>query len=327
MSDADKSGEERLREEIGQLAVDEILALCYSFAQKPARLRLYLDVLRSRGGQRAQFAACLICFDLARQGDGAMQRDFLMLAEAIRGLASDEGFVGTMIGEDPYLTFIWELLSAQLDEMDGRMDVEAVAPAVAAESVATLDLFSEADLNDDLGDLAFDIDEAAIREGFDRSVERFLGKVPEVPAYDPNAGFRLGHRGDTDRIERFLMELDSFSGPIPAARAFRVLALLFYGTHMRSKSLFGSVNERKQLLLREGLREFERYGERVWEIVGVMGPHAEPEAWSKIAEVLIDFMSWRLHRSPSVTVEEYDAVERQIARDRARGTRSAERAS
>ena len=114
--------EERLRSEVSGLGVDEILALCFSFSHKLQRLRLYLDVLRRKGGQRAQFACCLICFDMARQGDEASRLEFVYLADTIRSLADNSEMIDTLVRDDPYLSFIWDLLEAQLEEMDTRFE-------------------------------------------------------------------------------------------------------------------------------------------------------------------------------------------------------------
>lgn len=315
------TAEELLLREIAGLPVDEILALCYAFATRHERLRLYMDVLRRRGGQRAQFAACLICFDLARQGDTSLQSEFAFLAGTIREVAADAEFVHTLVGDDQYLTFIWELLEAQLDSMDARFDTEHTIQTThpEAEEVAALDLLSDDDFVEELADFDLMVDEPALQAAFDRAIDTFLGKIPSIPAYDPEAGFRLGHRRDTDRIERFLLDLESLREPVPSARAFRAITLLFYGTHMRSKSLFGAVNQRKQRLLREGLREFMVSGELVWQIAGVLEMHANPGAWPKTAEVLLDFTHWCGRRAPGpINVNAYDAVERQIERDRKR---------
>ena len=324
-SDSPVSGVDRLRAEVGQLAVDEILALCYSFQQKPARLRLYLDVLRRRGGQRAQFASCLLCFDLARQGDTALQHDFVFLAGAIRDLARDEAFVESMVGDDPYLSFIWDLLAAQLEEMDARFETEHTVQTTlpeTTEEIGALDLLSDADLADELGDFSLDVDEPALRAAFEHSVDNFLGKVPGIPAYDPSCGFRLQNRHDIERTERFLLELESLRGPVPLARAYRALVLLAYGTHMRSKSLFGAVNERKQRMLREGLDEWLGCVEQLWQIIGVLQMHGERSMWLKIAEVITDFVHWNAYREPGdARPRDYPAVERQIERDRHRGGR------
>lgn len=319
---ADSAGIELLKREVSQLPVNEILALCYTFAQKPERLRLYLDVLRSRGGQRAQFAACLICFDLARQGDVALQREFVFLAGAIKDLALNQAFVEALLEDDPYLTFIWELMLAQLEEMDQRFATDAAvepAPTPATE-VATLDLFAEEDLELELGDFAIEVDEARLRQQFHTAVDTFLGKIAHYPAYHPHGGFRLGHRGDTERMDTFLQQLDSLREVVPNAGAFRALTLLYYGTHMRSKSLFGRLNERKAALLREGLREFERSGQQMWQVASVIQTHGQPHAWEKMVEVMLDYTHWRLyHPAPQFTLEQYPVVERQVERDRKRG--------
>ncbi len=323
MSDAHQEALERLRQEVAGLGVEELLVLCYSMHQRPElkldRMRMYLDVLRRRGGERAQFASCLICFDLARQGDEVAQREFAYLADTMRTLALKEDLTKALVGDDPYLSYVWELCEASLVEMDPRF-VDGEREQITAEAVATLDLLSDADLGDALGD--FEVDDGAMWLRFDEAVEAFLGGEVGVPVYDPTAGFRLRNSGDVDRIERFLRELDSLRDFVPPARGFRALVLLFYGTHIRSKGLFGAINQKKQELLRAGVTEYFTSGQDVWEVAGALGPmHAEPEVWEKIADVVADFAGFcaghpeALQQGPAA----YDAVGRLIERDAARG--------
>src|SRR5690606_10654000 len=105
---------------------------------------LYLDILRRRGGERAQFACCLLCFDLARQGDATSQREFVYLADTMRQLAQNTELVDALTLHDPYLTYVWELCQAQLEEMDPRFAGGAPEPVAEAPAVGELDLLSDA---------------------------------------------------------------------------------------------------------------------------------------------------------------------------------------
>lgn len=89
---------ETLRQEIEHLDEEELLALCYSFHTSQERLKLYLDILRKRPGQRAQFASCLLCFDLARQGHEKCQQEFPLLAETLLVLSRDTFLVQKLLG-------------------------------------------------------------------------------------------------------------------------------------------------------------------------------------------------------------------------------------
>jgi len=320
MTDESLSPEEQLRQEVATVTVDDILALCYAFQHKPERLWLYLDVLRKRGGERAQFACCLICFDLARQGDTVFQKEFAYLADTMRTLAEKTELVSTLVSSDQYLSFLWELCEAQLAESDPRFAVEPVPEPAASEAIA-VDLLSDADFGDDFG---ISVDESDLRLQFDEAIERFLGAEPGMPIYDPNAGFRLRDGDDVQRIEKFLQALDSMRELVPIARGYRALTLLFYGAHMRSKGFFGGINQRKQALLREGLGEFVTSGREMWTILGVLSPlHASPEVWDKISDVLADFTEW-CAIAPELAahgVAAYDPVSRLLARQPLSGNR------
>lgn len=319
MSNLDPS--QLLQAEAAGLAVDDILALCYSFGQKggahEARLRLYLDVLRKRGGERAQFASCLLCYDLARQGDASAQREFVYLADTIRGLAQKVELVDALIASDPYLVYVWELCQAQLEDMDPRF----VEPE-QADQIAAINLLTDDDFDQEPGGFSIEVDDTALWMRFDRAVEDFLGGQLGVPVYDMDAGFRVKNNRDVERIEHFLLELDSVREFVSPARGFRALTLLFYGTHLRSKSLFGAKNERKQQLLQAGIAEYFASAGEVAQIVGVLGPmHAEPEVWEKISDVVLDYVTLCAD-VPDVLAQgpgSYDAVGRLVQRDAARG--------
>ena len=312
--------EERLREEVATLGVDDLLALCYAFQHKPERLRLYLDVLRKRGGERAQFACCLICYDLARQGDATFQKEFAYLADTVRSLAKNQELVSTLVANDKYLTFLWEMCEAQLEEADPRFAVEPTAEPGAADAIK-VDLLSDADFEADFG---IQVDQQTLVRQFDEAVEAFLGGEVGMPIYDPEAGFRLRHDADVQRVEKFLQQLDSLREMVPVAQGYRALTLLFYGTHMRSKGFFGGINQRKQVLLREGLSQFLSSGPFMWEILGVLGPlHAAPEVWEKVSDVLADYAQW-CAVAPEIAAHgpaAYDPVNRLLARQPLVGSR------
>ncbi len=312
--------EQALRDAMVSLADDEILALCYAFKSNHARLRLYADMLRRRGGGRAQFASCLICYDLARQGDLGFQREFELLAPTMRSLAAQPTFVDTLLGTDAYLMFIWDLCRAALEALEEggatAQEVHAQAQALdtASRPLAELVLLEDKDLDDDFG-LA--TDDVTLRRRFDDAVHEFLGGVANAPMYERGAGFRLDSGRDVQRIETFLARLGSLRDVIPQARGYRALVLLFYGTQLRSRTLFGGVNQRKQQLLRDGLSEFMHAGMYMWRIVGVLGPlHCAPGVWDKIVEVLVDFVVFSRHdpdaamRSLDDSIRSYQPVGR-----------------
>lgn len=309
---------DQLRREAAGLAVDDILALCYHFEQKHQleRLRLYMDVLRQSAGERAQFASALICFDLARQGDAVAQHDFGFLVDTIRGLAGNEQLVDQLVGGDRYLRYVWDLCQAHLEQLDLRFSGPEIEPAPAA----SVDLLSDADFKGELPDLS--VDDARTRHRFEEALEAFLGGTPGMPVFDAEAGFRLHNGRDVERVEAFLLELDSLREFVRIARGYRALTLLFYGTHMRSKNLFGVVNGRKQETLRAGLAEYAGSGHMLPDLVGVLSPlHSEPDAWMKVADVVHDYLAYcaadpdAARKGPAG----YDAVGRLVARDQARG--------
>ena len=311
--------EAQLLSEVAGLAVEEILALCYAFKASTARLRLYSNALRRRGGERAQFASCLICFDLARQGDETAQLEFRFLSDTMRSLATDNALVHSLVGNDDYLVFVWELCQGQLQEMDPRFDASTEPLTLEKDTpVASVNLLSD----DDFDDFVISVDDARMWRRFDEAVEVFLGGTVGVPVYDPTSGFRLHNGRDVSRVEKFLQELDSLREYIPLSRGFRALTLIFYGTHMRSKSVFGVINKKKEAVLRAGLDEFSKSGPAVWEIIGVLGPlHAPEDVLERFVDLITDYIGWLNEHIDNLKmgVGGYDAVERLLQRTALRG--------
>ena len=284
--------EQTLRDAIAALADDEILALCYALKGSVARLRLYADVLRQRGGSRAQFASCLICFDLARQGEQSFQREFEMLAASMRTLASQPNLVEALVGSDPYLTFIWELCQTALQQTDPLLaegGINLGPPPLAQGELTELNLLDDTDFVD----FRLASDDATLLRRFDEAVDLFIGAVAGIPMYERGKGFRLHNSQDVQRYETFLQALTSLRDAVPAARAYRSLVLLHYASSLRSRTLFGGINQKKQAMLRDGVQEFMQAGAAMWQIVGVMGPlHSDPGLWEKLATLLLDFAQW-----------------------------------
>jgi hypothetical protein len=316
--------EQELTLQLSRLEVEEILALCYAFTSKNHRMLLYMNALRQKGGERSQFAACLICFDLARQGNESLQKEFTYLAGTVRDVSTNNEVVQQLLGTDPYLEFVWGMLKVQLDNMDQRFENEhsvASPHLISTADISNIDLISDADFNDEVEGFDISGDPQRVFETYQEALDRFLGKDPFMPAFHPSAGFRLNNRKDAERLEQFLLELDSLRDISPPARAMRSLVLLFYGTHIRSKNFFGTINERKQFLLREGLREFRQSGKEIWEASSTIQPmHAKTIAWEKILEVLTDYVYWCSKENHRIeAIEKYDAVGRQITRDKRHG--------
>jgi len=306
--------ESNLRRAAAELAVDDILALCYTFQHKPERLVLYLDVLRQRGDMRAQFASALICYDLARKGDVRFQRQFLLLADSMRAMVANQQLVEQLVGEGEYLGELWLACSQQLNAQ-AQEPALLEMPEAEAVPVRELNLLSQ----DDLAGIVIHDDDQSLQNRFTEAVDAFLGAEAGIPVYDTEAGFRFNSSSETGRIEQFLEELASLRDRVPAARGFRALTMIFYGAQLKSKTLFGGVNERKQALLRAGIREFLESASAMWEVVGVFNPlHAAPEAWAQVVDVLLDYVRW-MRRHPSLRAKgplAYDAVGRLMAREK-----------
>src|SRR5690606_37125999 len=107
--------------------------LCYAFSKDPVRLLVYLEVLRGKGGQKSQAAACLLCFDLARRGEPSFEGEFLALVPVMRVFvdASDgQGAIDRLLGNSAYLRELWQDLEQILRGMVPRSDQGTAAHVV-----------------------------------------------------------------------------------------------------------------------------------------------------------------------------------------------------
>ena len=149
------------------------------------------------------------------------------------------------------------------------------------------------ELDASLNNLRLEPDDKVLWRRYDEAVETFLGGVVGVPVYDQHAGFRLAQRRDVERVEAFIRQLDALVHRVVPARAYRAMGLLFLGSHLRSRALFGGLNARKQQLLREGLVAFCDPQSQVVRVAGVLSSmHADPSAWATMAEVICAYLAW-----------------------------------
>jgi hypothetical protein len=280
-----------LRTALAGLVVEDVLALCYRFRTDRGRLRLYLDALRQRPGERAALAAALICFDLAQQGHTTAQLEFEALAVTLRQIDRTEQAAAELIAGSPYLTEMWPRCRFALRSIDPRLAGDE-ALASAAEAIE-INLFDEAELDDFDSLIVEEIDPYAMAARYQRTVDEFFATYVEPLPPLGSRGLFARTRADLDRLETFVRELDSMREYVPAANAMLALVKLFIGTHLRAKTFWGKPNLRKQELLASGLRHFATCGEHVFQTAAYFtGRDADTLAWAKVAQLLLDYLRW-----------------------------------
>lgn len=311
------SHQDPFTQELELLDVDEILGICYGLRAHPARIRMYLNILRKRGGVRAQFGCCLLAYDLARQGDKAMAQEFSLLANTLRHLMQDTALVDELVGTSDYLRFVWDLCLQSLQESEEEPLVSSFSSATSPSSGEVeleLDLFDETELAS--FDVQLDPNSEALWRQFNKALSAFLGIVDDGPMVLPQHGFKLGADAKS-RLASFIQHLVAIEHAIPPARGFLAFARLFLADNMRSKSLFGQRNKERDAMLEAGLDGFIAHGEDLWQIAAVLdGVHADAKAWPKVVARLYDFVSW-LAQQPPETESIQTATTRYIAQAKA----------
>ena len=317
------------------LTTRQILNQCFESTPDADALKRTFDVLLTRHDDIARLCACLICFDLASMGQEEYQHIFESnySTDLIKHWAQQEPLVAECTSLSPHLRHLWHAILEASKHFDPRLglspsemlqDENNASPTLepsmylrARQSIANLivpesnDTFQEdADLNKSFSDALL------IFYGFDNN----------HPLGNPRAGFYLNTREDLHRVTTFLKHLEPLTEKLPRARAYRILVLLFYGTHLRSKNFFGVISQDKQAILREGLRAFVAHGPDFWKVVQTLNVIRNfSGVWPKIVDLLVDFIKWRAHAckdaSKNVDVDQYDAVGRILVRQKKLGER------
>ena len=279
----------------------DALRLCFS-PPSPSieRLRRFRAHFEASSGPPEQLGLLLILFDLARRGDKPGQKAFINLADI---LANQGAFVekGTDLTEGhAELESIWRDCQKLLESIDTRFGPQHEEAPVQTIDGSERVAEEAAPSEDNLRLYAY-----ALQDFFE---DDFMRPTPV-----PTGGFRVESKHDVQRFERFITEMSELADKLPEARIFRAWALLFYGTHLRSYGLFGRVNERKRVILREGLREFTLLAPGVWQVAPMFETaYCEPEAWAKVTELIADYAAW-LADGPYAAdtgTEVYEPIER-----------------
>jgi len=310
---------ESLRNELRELDTGELLALGARLRRDPDRLSLYLGILRERSGGRAQLAACLVCFDLARLGNRTAQREFFALIPTIRDLARDPALVAELAGNDPYLISLWEGCEAALVRDDPRDIADGMDASVPV--VGELDLLSDLDAGSELQFELLRMAESAQQEehatAFARLTASQLGYDLANDIMPTVSGLSTGTSVQLDRLEQYLRQAGAYAPNVPLARGLACLGQLFLAAHLRRHRFFGKPNPRRVEALRAGLAALpsdspaplaeaaaliEEEGARV------------VEGFQKAAEILLDYLRYcaqsGLDPLQNETVESYVTADR-----------------
>jgi hypothetical protein len=300
---ADHAGLKALMAQAAMLPVEEILALCFAFSQHPGRLRVYQNVLRVKGGEQAQCAAALICFDRARLGDAQAEAEFFSLMPVLIALrdgprdAHGKRSMDHLVEADRYLFDLWQALESRLFELDPRSPESVLEAAVDDADILEIDLFDDDEVESiDLAEFeALAENQRAMLAAWERAMAALLDRPATDASVAANilGGFVVENQDDLERLNRFCQDARSLADLVPAARRMLPLAELFLASHLRAKNLFGRKNKERQALIRSGLGRFvELGGPPIQEVTWLLPPTATANAWPKVAEVILDFIAF-----------------------------------
>lgn len=286
-------GREALRQTLSSLETADLLALGARFSRDTERLVLYLEVLRSRHGPKAQLAACLICFDLAREGHQAAQQDFFALIPTFRDLATDPALVEGLLAGDAHLLSLWEASQLALSNDDPRQDGDGLA--ADAPLAGEIDLVSDMEIDIDLGTFIDASRKEEHAQAFSKIVADQLGYDIEQGILPTTSGLAMETAREIDEVEAFLREATLFSQTVPLARGLVSLGQLFVAVHLRRQRMFGRPNPRRQEALRAGLLNLP--ADEPWPLVAAAALIEEEgtaivSRFQKVSEILLDYLGF-----------------------------------
>ena len=285
-----------LRENAAALDVEDVVDLCYATNPDPLRVSIYLEALRGRGGEKAQVAACLLCFDLARRGDERREAELHLLLPTIdalieRDLAGLPTAARDLIDNSMTVVELWTALRTHARHRDKR--APPPLPDVDDLDAIDIDLFDD----DEFAELAFDLGEIEIPLDLDEEVlfafDSGLNRLIPPP---PSTLFCADTGADLERVAKLKDLASSFANKLPVAADLEALASLFTATHTRALGLFNRRNKSRDKALADGLVALLSLPEPPttgmgW-FEGADLPGAEPGAWPKIAEALLELISF-----------------------------------
>lgn len=282
----------RLREEAAALDVEDIVDLCCSAKQHDSlRVSIYLEALRKKSGEKAQLGACLLCFDLARNGDERRDVEVQLLLPVVEELGKTDprGLVKSLTDKGAAVAALWSDLLLLAQRRDLR--TTSLVPSLDDDDVAIdVDLFGDDDFVDLDKALEGVLDatfvDAEAQDAFDLAFDQQW--PPGSLMFSAESG------ADLDRLEKVQETARSWSANVPMAAELQALNALFVATHTRALGLFGRRNKKRDAALREALLAFVNLpsppsSTAAWFIPGGDVPGAVPYAWDKMAELLLDF--------------------------------------
>ncbi len=291
-----------LREAASALDIEDLVDLCYASEPDDLRVGIYLEALRGRGGEKAQVAACLLCFDLARRGDERRAQELQLLLPTLdvliaRDQAGDAPAVQALTAQGAAIANLWGELVAHARQRDRRVDADAID--IDIEEVGgfvEVDLFDEdefAELAEGLGEIELTLDlDHEVFAAFDEGLTKL---IPPLPAYL----FSASTADDLDRVERVKELSQSFAGRLPIASELLAFSQLFVATHTRAYGLFLRRNKKRDRTLCDGLTALLALPEPPAEAIGWFTggdlPGSDADAWPRIAEVLLELARFTAH--------------------------------
>ena len=316
----------KFHQETSRLSPGEALGQCYAQdAQDSETLQQYYENLSRRADEASVVASALICFDLAANHDEPEAKShYPYILEQLRSAGRFTSFREQLVALEPGLVALWQSFEDSIVQVDPRF--EPGRDEISIDDLSDIEIIEEEP--ELAGEPKLEVEPASEIDfrRYGLALQDFFGDNFMYPLPSPTGGFRLDTRRDVQRVEAFISEMTALVGVVPGARIYRAWSLLFYGTHMRSRGIFGLLNTRKQDILREGLKEFGRLAPGIWEVAEMFTTaYSDMNSWEKMMELIADYAIWLAQNPQSGAdgLDSYDPVERlnQLYRERSHSER------
>jgi len=283
-----------LREAAAALDVED---LCYATDPDELRVNIYLEALRGRAGEKAQVAACVLCFDLARRGDERRAQELQLLLPTLDVLIARDDVgeapsVRALTGQGEIIESLWRDLVSHARQRDRRADADAIEIDIDdVGGFVEVDLFDEGEFAELAAGLAeieltLDLDDEVLA-AFDEGLNKLIPPLPSNL-------FSAATADDLERLDRIKELCQSFAGRLPIAAELLALTQLFVATHTRSHGLFLRRNKKRDRALADGLTALlalpQPPAEGIGWFIGGDLPGSDADAWPRIAEVLLELI-------------------------------------
>jgi hypothetical protein len=297
-----------LRESASELDVDDLLDLACApkRPRQSARITAYLEALRSRPGEHAQVASCVLLYELVCLGEQRRELELNLLVPVLRERLPS--WLPHWQHTSP--TSVWPRAVELTTYVQSA--VALPPPIPDDDDDIEIDLFDAEEWNELNGLNGLNGGVGSFMEAdIDIDEEDNLGPltqsfVNELADFDPRPPDRLFSSMSPPKLERLVDAGEvcrRHAHQVPAAEQLLMFVDLFVAAHVRSTTFMGKRNPERDERLTQALEAFAQMREppalgAAWLESGRGWQTADDGAWERIVDVIIDYCAHLSRQTP-----------------------------